>query len=69
MNPNVQEKVVEELQEVCDKNNMDLDNVKLSKLKYTEMCVKETMRLFPVLPFIARHSDEEIEIGSCFNRI
>lgn len=64
MHPEIQEKIVKELLEVCDKDNMNLDHLTLSKLKYMEFCLKETMRLFPVLPYIGRKSGEEIEIGN-----
>ena len=63
MHPDVQAKVVEEIQNVCTLNEMYLDPKKLNELTYLEMVIKETMRLFPVLPMIARETVGEVEIG------
>lgn len=32
----------------------------LSKLPYTTMCIKETLRMYPLTPIISRVSSEEI---------
>jgi len=32
----------------------------LSKLKYITMCVKETMRLFPIAPYVAKLLSEDV---------
>lgn len=37
--------------------------VDLNELKYTEMFIKETLRLFPVAPVIMRTVDEDTDIG------
>jgi len=33
------------------------------QMKYVEMVIKETLRLFPPLPFIGRRLDEDMKIG------
>lgn len=33
------------------------------QMKYIEMVIKETLRLFPPLPFIGRRLDEDMKIG------
>lgn len=33
------------------------------QMKYVEMVIKETLRLFPPLPFICRRLDEDMKIG------
>lgn len=35
----------------------------IKKFEYMEMVIKETMRLFPTGPSVARTNDEEIEVG------
>lgn len=63
MHPDVQQKVVEEIKTVCSTKDMYLDSKKLNELIYLEMVIKETMRLFPVLPMIGRETVGEVEIG------
>lgn len=36
----------------------------LSKMKYLEQCIKETLRLYPSVPMIARKLGEDIQIGN-----
>ncbi|XP_044739966.1 cytochrome P450 3A19-like [Chrysoperla carnea] len=56
-----QKKVCEELFQVLgNRDKIDFDD--LPKLKYMEMVIKETMRLFPVIPLIARELTEDINI-------
>lgn len=59
----IQRKVVQELKEVFGTADTTIDYESLSNLTYLDMVLKETMRLFPVLPVSARKSAEEIEIG------
>lgn len=42
----------------------DINAESLSKLKYIEMVVKETLRLFPIAPLLVRHLNDEIKLGS-----
>lgn len=35
----------------------------LNELKYIDYIVKETLRLYPVLPFLTRTTSEDIELG------
>ncbi|XP_045033223.1 cytochrome P450 4c3-like [Daphnia magna] len=35
----------------------------ISELKYLECCIKETMRLYPSVPFVMRSLTEDVEIG------
>jgi hypothetical protein len=46
---------------VGDKKSLDMDDV--SKLKYLEMCIKETLRLFTVAPFVFRETTEDFQLG------
>ena len=40
-----------------------LDYTDASKLQYLEMCLKETMRLFAVVPFVFRQTTEDFQLG------
>lgn len=47
MHENVQQRIIEEINEVFGENkDLIIDNEKLSELKYVEMVIKETLRLF-----------------------
>lgn len=67
MHPEVQEKAVDELREVFGDADTVIDYNSLSKLPYLEMILKETMRLFPVVPISARKSTGEFQIGEANN--
>lgn len=54
MHPEVQEKLVQELNSVFNDDEDEVDNEKLKSLKYLDLVVKETLRLFPVAPVIGR---------------
>lgn len=63
MHPDVQEKVYQEIMEVYPTENVPLDYETVQKLDYMDRVIKETMRLFPAIPFILRNTMEEIEVG------
>ena len=35
----------------------------LSKLNYTTMCIKEAIRIYPVVPIIAKLSSEDVVVN------
>lgn len=57
--PEIQEKVVAEMREIFDDADSPVTYEDLSKLTYLEMVIKETLRHFPVGPFIARRASED----------
>jgi cytochrome P450 len=64
MHQDVQQKVMDEINEIymseaCTDYTMDF----LHKFSYLEAVIKETMRLFPEAPIIARESSEEVDIN------
>lgn len=38
----------------------------LSQMKYLEQVIKESLRLYPSVPFIMRHVNEDVKIGENF---
>nr|XP_022918835.1 uncharacterized protein LOC111427770 [Onthophagus taurus] len=53
--PHVQEKVFEEIQEIFKNDQTKQPGLKeLNQMRYLEMVIKETLRLFPPVPFIGR---------------
>ncbi|KAM7110837.1 cytochrome P450 4V2 [Molossus nigricans] len=61
-NPEVQRKLDDELDEVFGKSDRPATSEDLKKLKYLECVIKETLRLFPSVPMIARNFSENCEI-------
>lgn len=63
MYPECQEKVFEEIK----KNNLaddgDISIEQLANLKYMDMFIKETLRLFPVAPYLTRMTIDELKLG------
>lgn len=56
----IQDRILLELEEVVSTINKDqIDCDILSRMTYTEMVVNETLRLFPVTPFILRHTTKD----------
>lgn len=59
LHQDIQEKVVAELHEVFDDQNSAVTFADLAKLTYLEMVIKESLRHYPVGPFIARLASED----------
>lgn len=60
----VQKRVYEEQQLIIG-NNMQRDATfqELSEMKYLDMMLKETLRIYPSVPLVARAVKEDIEIS------
>lgn len=63
LHPEVQQKAAEELAHVFGSSEENISSESLSRLNYLDVVIKETMRLFPVLPLSARQSTGEFDIG------
>ncbi|XP_030026721.1 cytochrome P450 4c3 isoform X5 [Manduca sexta] len=62
--PEIQEKVYQELRDVFGDTDRPLVKEDLTKMKYLERVVKESLRLFPPVPFIIRKVLEDIKLPS-----
>ena len=65
LHPEAQEKVHEELNEVFGSDtNREITNEDISKMKFLECCIKESMRVIPTVMFIGRHLIKDTKIGN-----
>lgn len=62
MHPEHQEKVFQEILTVMPEKDTDLTKADLDKLEFTELCIKETLRLYPIVPFIFRAATKPIAL-------
>ncbi|XP_054270349.1 cytochrome P450 4C1-like [Macrosteles quadrilineatus] len=63
-NPEIQDKVVEEVRTVLGDSDRDPTYQELLALKYTEQVIKETLRLYPAVPYIGRYLYEDFTLPS-----
>uniref|UniRef100_A0A1B0GJT8 Cytochrome n=1 Tax=Lutzomyia longipalpis TaxID=7200 RepID=A0A1B0GJT8_LUTLO len=62
MHQDMQQKAYEEIKGVIPKTGDDVKYDDLSQLDYVERCLKETMRLFPTVPVVARKVDAPFKL-------
>ena len=56
--------VCDELDEVFGEDTgREVGTKDLARLKYLDMCIKESLRLFPPVTLIAREATNEVELG------
>jgi len=67
--PEIQEKARREIDEVLgafsgsEPRLDDLSSSHLRELKYLEQVIKETLRMWPSIPFVARQVNEDLKVG------
>ena len=73
--PDIQDRVRKEIDEIRQQSD-DYDDInddqintnwtsnQLRKMKFLEACIKESLRLYPSVPFTSRHTHEDTEIES-----
>ncbi|XP_031637234.1 cytochrome P450 3A19-like [Contarinia nasturtii] len=64
MHPDQQEKVFKEIVTIMPDKNANLTQADLVKLEFTELCIKETLRLFPTAQLIGRVACETIKLSN-----
>lgn len=66
MHPDLQQRVYDECESLfTELGGEDITNDSIAHLKYLEMFIKETLRLFPAVPFLTRATTSELVVGAC----
>ena len=60
-----QARVQEELDGIFGNSSRPCTSEDLRRMKVLENCLKEAMRLYPAVPFIARELKQEAVVGQC----
>lgn len=63
MHTEIQDKVFDEIYRILPSNSTELSLNTINDLKYLDMVVKESLRLLPVVPFIARKVSGDFKLG------
>lgn len=62
--PEIQDKVVEELDSIFDGDRTRPPTMKdLNDMKYLECAIKDSLRLYPSVPLLGRHLREDVQLG------
>lgn len=67
MYPEYQERLFEEIKSVLLTRETPVTKDDLKMMPYLDMFVKETLRLFPAVPFLTRRVTSDIEISKKLN--
>ncbi|CAH2108081.1 unnamed protein product [Euphydryas editha] len=61
--PTIQEKIHQEIENIFGDSDRAPSFEDLNEMKYTECCIKESLRIYPSVPFISRYVRNEIVLG------
>jgi len=67
LHPEYEEKVFQELHDIFPEQRSDVTAADIAKFQFTEQFIKESMRLTPTVPLLARGVKEDLKIGLTFN--
>lgn len=67
--PEIQEKVIQEIDEIFRGSDRPATFADTLELKYLERCLLETLRMFPPVPIIARQLNEDVQLASNPNHV
>lgn len=63
--PEIQERVYEEIDSIFEGDRTRSATMKdLNEMKYLECAIKDSLRLYPSVPFLGRHLYEDVQIGT-----
>ena len=62
-NMDIQDKVFDELEEIFQDSDRDATMEDIRSMKYLERCIKESLRLYPSIPYIGRLLTEPVDIN------
>ncbi|KAJ8725105.1 hypothetical protein PYW07_016063 [Mythimna separata] len=65
----IQDKVIEELDKIFGDSDRPATFQDTLEMKYLERCLMETLRMFPPVPIIARHLNQDITLPSCGKKV
>lgn len=65
MHPEIQERLYDELHSLYTAQDEETTYEHMQRLTYMEQIIKETLRLFPVGPFIVRRTNADVTISNC----
>ncbi|XP_046826695.1 cytochrome P450 4C1-like isoform X2 [Vespa crabro] len=60
----IQERIRNEIKAVMQENNCNLTMSMLNEFLFTERCIKESLRLYPTVPFISRYLTEDLQLDN-----
>lgn len=61
-----QDKIADELDKIFGNSDRMPSAEDLQNMKYLEMCIKESLRLYPSVPFISRWIHEDVQLSRYF---
>ncbi|XP_050054621.1 cytochrome P450 4C1-like [Aphis gossypii] len=64
IHPEIQDKVYDEIFEVLGNGDQTITIEDTTKLVYLEQCIRETLRLYPLVPLFLRQLDDDVKIFS-----
>ncbi|CAH2056497.1 unnamed protein product, partial [Iphiclides podalirius] len=60
--PHVQERLLDELKNVCGETDSDVTRDNLSRLVYLDAIIKESLRIYSIIPAVARTIDMDVKL-------